>query len=1026
MVNDLFNPKTVKRLCSNVKLSTQQKNAAQEWMELLEQGKLEKERPNYLKFVKIVLNDLLGYELKEILHEEENIEFSFKDVSGRKVLGIEVKGTGTKDLFAKQKGREEQETAIQQLWRYMGGSNFDYGIVTNYKEFILIDRLKGTSRYHIVDFEEIKNNEQKLKEFVAIFSKEQIIDNRFIEELGEASEIEERNFTKEFYKLFHETRLMLIKEFEENGASRDESIHYAQLFLNRLMFVFFAEDTGKLERRLFENLVVSALNAEMLISDHSRLISNKIVDLFRSLDEGATTPTKIFGFNGGLFKEKVPPRIYFKDMRDERFFKNIYQYSKLKKEYELDAISKPIFIRYKNKLNPIIKNLLIMVFFDFNTEISINILGHIFEQSLTDLEDLREGKARKRKKEGIYYTPDYVTRHICEKTIIPYLSEKGAKTSRELVLEYANNIQKLEKKFSDIKILDPACGSGAFLIQAVDVLLEIHKEIQIFKQNKGEYTAVKRGRKRKKDEGQLTLIKWKEEDEARDIIENNIFGVDINEESVEITKLSLFLKIVRKHKKLIDLSQNIQCGNSLVDDSSVDPNAFIWEKRFNRIMDAGGFDIVIGNPPYVNFANLPKDLRAYFSKKYGVYKNKTDLYAFFIERANTLLGPRGELSFIIPHTWLGTTSFHPLRKLLLDELHLKSIVNLGFGVFQDSVVKTVIISAGRTSSNSIKIYDKNFNSITTIPMAIIRNDPENMINLSWTKQKQLIFDKISHNSERLDTVIRFTRGIKTSNDGRFIKNSSENSDCKRVIRGRNIKAYAINFQDEYVWYRPDLMKEKVGSLPHTTQLFEVPRKLITQRVNSSGELLVAYDDEQYFTLDTTNVSVSDNKKDQSLKYILTLLNSRLINWWFSERFKVPTISGYELHQIPLKLLSSDDQKPFVNKANQMLKLHKEFNNKKAKFFNRVKQNLNLKKITKRLDNFFELSFKEFCGEMGRQKIKLSIKQQDEWEDYFNKYKTELLELWTKIVATDKEIDEMVYNIYGITKKEENLIEESLK
>ena len=94
------------------------------------------------------------------------------------------------------------------------------------------------------------------------------------------------------------------------------------------------------------------------------------------------------------------------------------------------------------------------------------------------------------------------------------------------------------------------------------------------------------------------------------------------------------------------------------------------------------------------------------------------------------------------------------------------------------------------------------------------------------------------------------------------------------------------------------MREKVGCLPHTKKLFEVPEKLVTQRVNSSGQLLVTYDNEQHYCLDTTNVSVLDKELSVSIKYILVVLNSKMINWWFNDKFKMPTISGYELHQIP--------------------------------------------------------------------------------------------------------------------------------
>ncbi len=158
----------------------------------------------------------------------------------------------------------------------------------------------------------------------------------------------------------------------------------------------------------------------------------------------------------------------------------------------------------------------------------------------------------------------------------------------------------------------------------------------------------------------------------------------------------------------------------------------------------------------------------------------------------------------------------------------------------------------------------------------------------------------------LSSIIEFSRGIKTSNDNRFVtrekKESKESKEYEKVFRGKNIKAYSITWGGEYVWYRPDLMREKVGCLPHSREFFEVPQKLVTQRVNSSMQLLVAFDDQQRYFLDTTNVSnfKSWKKPDVSLKFLCGVLNSRTINFYYCNKYRMPTIGGYELHSIPIK------------------------------------------------------------------------------------------------------------------------------
>ncbi len=230
---------------------------ANEWLHLLKAGALYMEKKNYFRFGLIVLQDLLGYDVrKDLDYEEENIEFSFWDTYRQKGVCIEAKGTTTKDLFSDQhRNKPEHSTPIKQTWDNMGRKeNFDFGIATNYRDFVLIDKSKGYSKYYHFDFMEIENNDNKLREFIAIFSKESIIDKGFLPKLYEESILEEREFTKQFYKLYHETRLMLIKEFEGNtDVSKDEAIHYAQIFLNRLFFLFFAEDTNKVKKRLFKD-----------------------------------------------------------------------------------------------------------------------------------------------------------------------------------------------------------------------------------------------------------------------------------------------------------------------------------------------------------------------------------------------------------------------------------------------------------------------------------------------------------------------------------------------------------------------------------------------------------------------------------------------------------------------------------------------------------------------------------------------------------------------------------------------------
>ena len=1029
MDKGLFNPKTIQRLSSKIKLSHIQKKSAREWLYFLDEGKLKKEKLNYPKFMIIVLQNLLGYDIKDMAHEEGNIEFPFKNKEGKTVLGIEAKGTSTKDLFAEQSGyRDSQKTPIDQLWNYMGKLDLDYGVATNYKDFVLLDRSKGSSSYHFLNFEDVKNNEQKLKEFIAIFSKGQIIDNGFIEKLEEESAIEEKNFTKEFYKLFHETRLMLIKEFQDNGVSKEESIHFAQLFLNRLLFVFFAEDTDKLEKRLFEDMITSGLKSEMLISDQSKVISDTILSLFLRLDKGSLTPRKIFGFNGGLFEESIPPRIYFKDLRDGRFFNDILQYSKLKKESELNGTSKSLFNKYQNKLTPIIKNLLIMASFDFKTEVSVNILGHIFEQSLTDLEDLKEGKSTKRKKEGIFYTPEYITDYICRNTIIPYLSKKDIQTPRELVLEYSGNINELYDRLINLRILDPACGSGAFLIKAVDVLLEIHKELQLFKQFKREYTAIKKGRKFKKDEGQLTLIKWHEEDEARAVIEKNIFGVDINEESVEITKLSLFFKISKKNKKLIDLSKNIKCGNSLIHDKAVDLNAFDWnneEKGFGKMIKEG-FDIVIGNPPYVFTRGNEyfNNIKHYIWNTYPHNKGKINLYSVFLELSiNKLLRLNGYLGFITPETFIRTSTYSEIRRFIGNNFDIKKINIYGIGVFDNVTAETMTLIINKNySKDNLVLFNKiGKNNLETFKVKQIdfKNMPENRFIYATTIKDKRLFDLIKENSIKLGDIVEVRNGIATKADKKkFISKNKFNDKYKKLLEAPEIHRYGFEWKGNYINYNRKLLHR-----PRKEETF-LSNKIMIQRVSS--RLICAYDEDRYYTFNSIDNLVLINTKF-SLKYIICLLNSKLMDYYYRKNFSLDasytiTVTKQNLDVLPIKNITLAYQEPFIKKADLILRLNKELHDKKEKFLKLLKHEYKLEHISKKLIQFHELDFDTFIKQLGDRE--LSINKKSELMEFFDESKKNILELKEQISIIDKEIDKMVYNLYKITEKE--TIEKSLE
>ena len=1094
-IHSLFNDKTIHRLCSDIDISKSQKASAKQWLEWLKSDSLSNEEKNYLRFANYILDDILNYPVKKDLDfENSNVEFSFRNYANNKGVCIEAKGTTVKDLFAPQR-REKQEhkTPIKQTWDYMGKGNFDYGIATNYRHFILIDKSKGYSKYHFFDFLEIDKDQNKLKEFIAIFSRRKILEDNFVSKLYEESVLEEREFTKQFYKLFHETRLMLIKEFIENKTSEEDAIHYAQLFLNRIIFIFFAEDNNKLQKRLFHDITIQSLQP-LLISENSNYVSETIKNLFTRLDKGSNKPVEIFGFNGGLFKESFPYYTHFKDLRDENFFKDVLQYSNLKK-ITLDELTQKR-LQYYNNLNPIIKNLLLMDSFNFKTELNVNILGHIFEQSLTDIEDLslnlkdalEPKQISTRKKEGIYYTPEYITDFICKNTIIPYLSKNGTNSIEDLINEYKDNIEELETRFSSIKILDPSCGSGAFLIKAIEVLFDIYKQIQYHKELEGKYYVIKKG-KRKNTFGEYTLTKWQEEEIIGYIIENNIYGVDINEESVEITKLGLFLKIASGHRKLIELSKNIKIGNSLIEDNSIiDKKPFSWNNEFDEIIKGGGFDIVIGNPPYVRQEQITS-IKPYLKEKYIVYSGVADLYVYFFEKGINLLKENGIFTIIVSNKFTKAGYAKKLREFLLD-FNIRFFLDFGdLPVFKDATTYPCIISIQKNNLNkkfftskieNLHIYsldnDLKKNSIS-IERSSLSSDEWNFDEASHKE----ILSKIKKISKPLGEIIsnQFYRGITTGYNAAFVITEKEKeeiieSDIKSseiifpYLSGKEIKRYQINWDKKYIIFtrrgidisqyhgalrhlnkfkkqlmpkesekdKKQLMpkeseKDKIGRKPGNYKWYEIQDSTEYWRLFFKPAIIYPHFN-RYSNFTFSEGNYFPNAKvyviDSIDKFLLGILNSKLMNFYIKSI--CPYVRGgyYEYGSQYIKKLPISTNKNFendvVDKVNSILKINNNINKIKNNVINRILYNLKVL-INQKLENFYELSFTDFLNEIKKQGKILSLIEQDQWESYFRKKSQLVKELLYNVKKKEQEVDILVFKSYNLNDNEIKIVEKHM-
>ena len=462
-----------------------------------------------------------------------------------------------------------------------------------------------------------------------------------------------------------------------------------------------------------------------------------------------------------------------------------------------------------------------------------DILGQVYEQFLGKVIRLTAGhhaviedKPEVKKAGGVYYTPTYIVDYIVKNTVGKLLEENNPKQAVKL------------------KILDPACGSGSFLIGAYQYLLDWHRDWYV---NDGPEKSVG-GRSPVLYQAQgggwrLTTA------ERKRILLNNIYGVDIDPQAVEVTKLSLLLKVLEgendqtlarqlrmfHERALPDLGSNIKCGNSLIGpdfykdqqlslldrEEQYRINAFNWETEFPAIMKAGGFDAVIGNPPYVRQESLGEEFKRYASCKYSTFAGTADLYVYFIEQSHHLLCSNGYFGMICSNKFMRSKYGEGLRAFLSTEASILMIVDFGeLPVFHKAATfPLILITANRPTREQQFIYAPlkrlTFYSLAEeVGKIMIKLDSRSASGENWTlteTHKLAIFDKLKKGSVPLGEYVKskIYRGILTGLNDAFVINQrtmerliAEDGKCKEIIKpfvvGDDIRKYRVNFQKRYL------------------------------------------------------------------------------------------------------------------------------------------------------------------------------------------------------------------------------------
>lgn len=924
----------------------------------------------------------------DVSNEEDKSE-AYRDVVREDKVEIEGKQKapdysfrigGTRKFFVEAKKpavniKEEVDPSFQ-VRRYGWTAKLPLSILTDFEEFTVFDtRIKpilndksSVARIFYCNFEEYEKNFDFIYNTFSKKAIEKGSFDKYVEENKNKKGTTE--IDKDFLDLIDNWRNELAKNIAlRNSSINIYELNYAvQIIIDRLIFLRIAEDRN--------------------------------IEIYGTL-QNISGQNEIYKSLTGIFKKA-----------DEKYNSNLFKVNDLIINLNVD--------------DKILKSIIKTLYYpDCPYEFSIlgiEILGNIYEQFLGKTIRLTEGHQAKveekpevRKAGGVYYTPQYIVNYIVLNTVgemitphtPPCQGGYGGLTPEEI-----------EK----IKIVDPACGSGSFLLGAYDYLLKYH--INYWSDDKNIKKALKEEKIYKLHENHYKLTI----EEKQKILTNNIYGVDIDSQAVEVTKLSLLLKLLEdenkessgllfKHsdmKLLPNLDKNIKCGNSLIgsdfyndrdlslfgNDEMRKVNVFDWEKEFPEVFKNGGdanglaspdgvkddnsrrgFDVVIGNPPYV-VVDFSDEEKSYFKLNYITAQYQLDLYIFFIEKGVKLLKENGYISFITPNSWLKNMMMSNCRLFLLENINFKKIVPKLSNIFLSASVDTLIF-VGIKNNIRDKIFIEELNNFKfilkhQIDQKSFMNKEKYVFTVEVNENIEKIISKMKDNIAPLNDFFEITRGVNpydiyTGQKREIIDTKAYHSNFKKnetfvpEIRGKHIKRYFYKWDEKhFISYGSWL------AAPRDPKFFKNERIIFREILGKNFECTFIDED----IIIDRSLYIALPKKDSisqiNIKYVLSLLCSKLLAFYFryiSNEFDdlFPKIRLAEFKLLPIKLISVKEQTIYVDKVNQIIEAQKLFHSAK-------------------IDNEKNL-FKQ------------------------------------KIDILDKQIDKLVYELYGLTEEDIRVVEE---
>lgn len=962
----------------------------------------------------------------------------FPDGEGDTVLApFEMKGPDTPDLDKIMPGRGL--SPVQQAWDYAADApGAKWVLVSNCLEIRLYRFGRGREAYELFDLSRLDEKEE-LHRLLLILGANRLLGTD-TEALLRESDAALKEVTDELYEEYQTLRIALVGYLKDGadgpGLDHLQAIATAQKLLDRVIFVAFAMANDMLPRGIFQRAVNQKNDFD------PKPVWQNVARLFRWIDTGnpSSNPNNdVWPYNGGLFAE----------------------------DPVADAIVLP---------DHLAEEIAGLVKWDYGREVSVNVLGHIFEHSIGDIERLREGEApppSQRKREGVVYTPDHVTRFLVEQTIGETLRERfAALRAKHFGAEATNGEDGIPgddhpavaafwrdylEALRALTVVDPACGSGAFLVAAFDALAAEYRRVT----------------------GRLADLGAKADFDIYDeILSRNLHGVDLNVESAEITRLSLWLKTARRKHRLARLDESIRDGNSLIDDGAAISRPFDWQAAFPDVFAQEGFDIVIGNPPYVRMEHL-KPIKPWLAKRYTVADERTDLSAYFFEKAVSLLKPGGRLGYIATSSFFRAGYGEKLRLHLSEYTDIETVVDFGdVQIFDGVTTYPAILTAKKKAKIGAAEGDLHFLTIGDTAPADLgsafseRARPMPRARLtggSWQFEDAglaALRDKIVKGRKTLGEVYGAPHyGIKTGLNEAFVVDTETRDRLvaadpksaeilKPFLKGENIKRWRVEPEGLWLINTPK-GKVNIDDFPAIRDWLLPFRERLEQRATK----------QEWWELQQAQLAYQPKFEEPKIVY-LDIAKSSSFNWdsegafidctvfmvpnsdllllgflnskaaWFQWVGQTPIARGGYLrlkqqYVAPTYLPTfgrearesvSQLSETCVTDARQRLE-------ERGRFHHRLLTDLAAPgaNLSRKLRDFHALTFNELRAEVKRAlKAEIPVKERADWEKLHAQASAEVKRLTSEIETAEREIDRLVYEAFDLTGEEIALLEKSLE